>query len=482
VVDHGTHDDAELGPIAKDWPTARQGACGWLQGVNSAFGRKIVGRLMFVVLGVVAALAMTASAASAAGELPRQWDPRSVAVNREAGNSFLLRPGQIIAGPGDAADVQRVLTGWKPGERRPFGLTVFTRAPLNPADPAREVLDAIAKVRKATAGRPQGPARVAPNHVFVGEAAATAINFYGEPRIQGGPGSSVRQAPLPGTLPMRTTRGNDGEGVRIAVLDTGMFRHEWLTGVEQAPNSDDVWDVEHDGYGDAESGHGTFIAGLILQVAPAASVYAVKVLDSHGVGDDLTVAAAMEQLPADIDIVNLSLGGYTDHDAAPLAIATAMQAMGQRRPTVLAAAGNQDVSRPFWPAAFGPVVAVGAVEESAGTWSRASYSNHGPWVDMTARGSNLQSTFARARTKVAQGLTTSVTDPTIAFDGWAEWDGTSFATPIAAAMVARTMTRNGLALPSEAQTLLMATSPLAPQPDFPHAVLIDELEGMPGPK
>ncbi len=123
-------------------------------------------------------------------------------------------------------------------------------------------MDACAKIRRATANRPQGPAQVSPNHVFVGEAtSAAAINFTGEPRIQGGPGSSVRQAAMPAALPMRTTRTDDGSGVKIAVLDTGMFEHEWLTGVQRAPGSDDVWDVENDGYGDNEAGHGTFIAG-----------------------------------------------------------------------------------------------------------------------------------------------------------------------------------------------------------------------------
>lgn len=446
-----------------------------------AIGRQIVGRLILMLAVAVAALAMTASAAAAASELPRRWDPRKVAVNREAANKFLLRPGQILAGPGDAPDVQRVLTGWQQSEQRPFGITVFTRAPLNPLDPAREVLDALARVRKATANRAQGPARVSPNHVFVGEAAAAAaINFMGEPRLQGGPGSTVRQAALPAALPQRTSDRGDGHGVRIAVLDTGIFDHEWLKGVQRAPSSDDVWDVERDGYADAEAGHGTFIAGLILQVAPAASVYAVKVLDSHGVGDDVSVAAAMEQLPQDIDIVNLSLGGYTDHDTAPLAIATALRAMGEQR-AVVAAAGNQGASRPFWPAAFDQVLAVGAVEPRDGKWTRASYSNHGPWVDATARGSNLQSTFSREQTKVAQGLTTSPADPTIAFGGWAAWDGTSFATPIAAAVLARTMSRNGLASAAGAQAQLLASSPPAPQPDFPHAVLLDELEGMPEP-
>ena len=53
----------------------------------------------------------------------------------------------------------------------------------------------------------------------------------------------------------------------------------------------------------------------------------------------------MEQLPQDIDIVNLSLGGYTDDDAAPLAIACALQGMRKQRGVVVAAAGN-DAQQP----------------------------------------------------------------------------------------------------------------------------------------
>ena len=71
----------------------------------------------------------------------------------------------------------------------------------------------------------------------------------------------------------------------------------------------------------------------------------------------------------------------------------------------------------------------------------------------------------------------SPSDPTIVFDGWAAWDGTSFASPITAGVLARTMSRNGLASAAEAEELLLATAPSAPQPDFPLAVLVDELEG-----
>ncbi len=406
-------------------------------------------------------------------ELPANWDPRAVAVNRDTKNSFLLRPGQLLVGPGDAADAAKVLNGWKPQERRTtFGVTMFQREVQNPDDPAREVLAAMAQVRRATADRPRGPVRVAPNYVFVGE----AITFTGEPRIQGGPGSSVRVARPPAKLPLRTKQAGDGKGVRIAVLDTGLFDHAWLKGVHHTAAAHDAWDVDHDGYGDNESGHGTFIAGLILQVAPAADVTVVKVLDSNGLGDDFTVAAAMEQLPKDIDIVNLSLGGYTDNDTAPLAIATALKVMRSKRSVVVAAAGNNNSSRPFWPAAFKQVLAAGAVEEKGGHWSRASFSNYGWWVDATARGVNLHSTFAKAKTKVAQGATADpATDPTVAFDGWAAWDGTSFASPITAAVLARVKTRQGLATAEDAKDLLLASHPPAPQPDFPLAVLVDEL-------
>jgi len=65
-----------------------------------------IGRRIVLALGAAAgALAMTTSAASAAGELPQQWNPRTVAVNHQDGNSFLLRPEQIIAIGDDVNDV-----------------------------------------------------------------------------------------------------------------------------------------------------------------------------------------------------------------------------------------------------------------------------------------------------------------------------------------------------------------------------------------
>lgn len=402
-------------------------------------------------------------------ELPSAWKRTAVAFNRDKANPFLCRPGQILADSRDAAEVAKLLPDYKPTESK-AGTTLFTGKPQHPDDPAREILDQLTKIRRATGQRPQGPARVAPNHVLVGE----AITMTGEPRIQGGPGSSVRTARRPAKLPIRNARPSDGKGVKIAVLDTGLFKHEWLRTVVPAPNCDDAWDADGNGYADNEAGHGTFIAGLILQIAPAAEVHVVKVLDSHGVGDDATVAHALEQLPSDVDIINLSLGGYTDKDSAPLAIANVLR---KRRTVTVAAAGNNNQPRPFWPAAFKQAVGVGAVDQSkTGHWTRAPFSNYGHWVDAAARGVNLQSTFTRAKTLVSPDTTPDPTsDPTVAFDGWAAWDGTSFATPIVAAMLARTMSRNTLSTAAEARDRLLAAASPAPAPDFPISVLIDEL-------
>jgi hypothetical protein len=424
------------------------------------------------IIALALALFAVSATSAAAADLPAQWDPHTVAVGQDAGNSFLLRPGQILAGPGDAQVVARYLPGWRQVDQRPYGVTLFTRTPTDWSDPAKDVMAQVNRIRAATGGS----VSVGPNYVFVGESAG--INLTGEPRIQGGPGSSVRLATPPAALPERTTDSADGAGTRIAVLDTGMFVHPWLTSVVRAPNSDDTWDANADGYADAESGHGTFIAGLIRQVAPAADVYAVKVLDSHGLGDDYTVAKAIEALPKDVDVINLSLGGYTDGDEPPMAIANAISHLDTT--AVVAAAGNNATKRPFWPAAFKRIVAVGAVENHDGKWSAASYSNIGPWVDATARGTNLQSTFGFGKTKEATGLFPSRFDPWIAFKGWSAWDGTSFATPIAAAMIARTMTRERIGSAVSAQEKLLLNAPPAVS-DFPQAVFLDELEGRKDP-
>jgi hypothetical protein len=83
-----------------------------------------------------------------------------------------------------------------------------------------------------------------------------------------------------------------------------------------------------------------------------------------------------------------------------------------RTTLVVAAAGNHGVVRPHYSAAFKRVVAVGSAE-NPGDWHRAPYSNYGGWVDCSAAGTRVHSTFVEFRP----------------FTGGAICSGTSFAAP-----------------------------------------------------
>jgi subtilisin family serine protease len=93
---------------------------------------------------------------------------------------------------------------------------------------------------------------------------------------------------------------------------------------------------------------------------------------------------------------------------------------------VVAAAGNDGVhDRPHWPAAFagsalGFASQVIAVAAHDGT-GLCAWSNTGPWVDMSAPGSNIVSTYVN-----------HADFPT----GFAQWSGTSFAAPYVVAAIA----------------------------------------------
>ena len=88
-----------------------------------------------------------------------------------------------------------------------------------------------------------------------------------------------------------------GAGVIVAVVDTGIdFGHPYLAGriapggfdfVENDPDpseSRNGRDDDADGLVDEQYGHGTFVASLVLTVAPDARVLPVRVLNDDGIG------------------------------------------------------------------------------------------------------------------------------------------------------------------------------------------------------
>ncbi len=240
---------------------------------------------------------------------------------------------------------------------------------------------------------------------------------------------------------VRRLEAAQGGGPRVVVLDTGLaaapFDQPLLAScVSCDPQvADDVPDAAPAPAGDLDldpaAGHGTFIAGLILQVAPQADIRVHRVLTGLGDGDEVAIARAIFDLVGKVDVLNLSFSGYTlEH---PALLAAAVRAVQRAGGVVVASAGNDGTCRPTFPAALPEVVGVGAVGPSG----PAPFTNFGPWVRACAPGVDLVSTFFRGfdGTSVAVG---GAEDPD-RFDGYARWSGTSFAAPLVAGALAREM-------------------------------------------
>ena len=158
--------------------------------------------------------------------------------------------------------------------------------------------------------------------------------------------------------------------VTVAVIDTGINNDSrtdgWLAGIPETPANDDPLDVfpvtvqngqviHGDGLLDPSAGHGTFVTGVVQQVAPAATIRVYRAVDTEGMGTSYDVANAMTQAARDgADIINASLGVSTVDNQAPVAFTTAVDTIRNERPgvVIVASAGNMGLDVPMFPAAM----------------------------------------------------------------------------------------------------------------------------------
>ena len=224
-------------------------------------------------------------------------------------------------------------------------------------------------------------------------------------------------------------QSSTGQGIRIAILDTGIdgshkdlkknLAQDGFTAFNTGPPRNRHWHVDPDG-------HGTHVAGIagasgqvgdytnaLAGVAPDVTLVSVRVLGGGG-GTWSNIAAGIDWcIDNEIDIINMSLGGVYS-ETVDLSTQTAWNA----GLLLVAAAGNMgayDNDDVIYPAALEQVIAVSSANLEVDDIRHSS--SRGPEVELIAPGSAIFSTYTNEL-------------------GYLRMSGTSMASPFVAGVAA----------------------------------------------
>jgi thermitase len=222
---------------------------------------------------------------------------------------------------------------------------------------------------------------------------------------------------------------NRGSGVKVAILDSGMdYTHPAFGGGSVL--TADMWDFvgndaapqEEGSAGQGAFGHGTNVAGIVLQVAPNSKILPLRVLAADGSGDISDVVSAVDYaVSKGVKVINLSLGA----DSHSQALEDTLSLAAAQGVYIVASAGNSDSNNVTYPAAdfsndsttsgaFG--LSVGSVNSSD---AKSSFSNFG--------------TIAKPLEIVAPGESVYAPAPG---GMMSHWSGTSMAAPMVSGALA----------------------------------------------
>jgi hypothetical protein len=242
--------------------------------------------------------------------------------------------------------------------------------------------------------------------------------------------------------------GNHGAGVRVFVADTGLVAgadaHAWLAGVRGDPDPDPGL-VPPGSPADViqpYQGHGPFVAGVLRCMAPAADLYCANVFNIAGSALEGDAVPKLDAALDDgYDLFNLTIASPTRKLLPLAAFDIWRRRLAEHRGVAcVVAAGNNSSRRRFWPAAFRGMIAVGALAADGRT--RASFSNHGSWVDVYARGRGLVNAWASGTYDCYVPPHDQQPQHRV-FYGMARCSGTSFSTPVVTGLIASRMSRTG---------------------------------------
>ncbi|WP_407569596.1 S8 family serine peptidase [Deinococcus altitudinis] len=195
-----------------------------------------------------------------------------------------------------------------------------------------------------------------------------------------------------------------GAGVRVAVLDTGVdIVHPGLAGhLDVASGWDYVGgdavpqevNTSKSGYSRAY-GHGTAVAGVILQIAPNATIVPFRVLNPDGAGKLSNIIMAVnDAVKAGAKVINMSLGTTSSSAALSTAVSSAIRSGAM----VVTSSGNSGDDKVTYPARYsadmqatlgGGLISVGSEDLFQKKSSFSTYGN----LDLLAPGEAVKSTF-----------------------------------------------------------------------------------------
>jgi len=246
----------------------------------------------------------------------------------------------------------------------------------------------------------------------------------------------------------RVNGGSGGEGIKVAVLDTGVMQeHLDLKGrifacestVTRFPPDRSSCEDGH--------GHGTHVSGTVLAdggadskgiygVAPQAKLIAIKVCDRQGrcYGDDIAKGIDLA-VTKKANIISMSLGGSSLSSYEQTAIDKAVDA----GVLIIAAAGNSgpNLNTINYPAAYSKVISVAATDINDKV------------ADFSSRG--IDATEFKEAERYLELAAPGVSIESVYKDGcYAIWSGTSMATPHVSGLAAKLWKENA----SKTRTLL----------------------------
>lgn len=248
-----------------------------------------------------------------------------------------------------------------------------------------------------------------------------------------------------------------GEGVTVAVVDTGVTPVEDLQGTELVPGwnfVDDSPDARDD------HGHGTHVAGTIAQtthngvgvagVAYRARIMPIKVLSGSGSGSVNGIAQGIRwATDHGAQVINMSLGGPFNSQV----LAKAVRYAHDHGVVVVCAAGNDGRGKVSFPAANAGAIAVAATQYDEAT---TFYSNWGREIFIAAPGGNTR--VDQNNDGLPDGvLQNTVTPGNISKQDYLLFMGTSMASPHIAG-VAALIVGQGVRNPEQVAELLQQTA------------------------